>query len=369
MQNIQISFPDYNNSILNFSCSLLKHFDVKVQHSTLHHIDNLLEKNYKNVVVLLLDGLGKNILEKHLNPNSFLRKHFLFEYSSVYPPTTTAATTTMLSGLSPIEHGWLGWDVYFKQEDKIVTCFKNSLAGTKIPAANYNIPNKYLAYKNIAQLINEKQTANAKIFFPWTISKPFDLDSWILEIKNHCNLKTKTFTYAYWEHPDGYLHLYGNDSKKVHNSIIELNNKIESFCNDLQDTLIFVTADHGHIDITMDYFEENHNDFSKMLLRPTSIEPRGISFYVKEEFLPIFKEEFLKIFGKDYLIFSKEEVFQKNLFGPGKPHKNLTGIGDFIASAIGNKTIAWNKAYPDFKSHHAGITTQEMVIPLIAVEK
>lgn len=60
----------------------------------------------------------------------------------------------------------------------------------------------------------------------------------------------------------------------------------------------------------MDYFEENYPDFAKMLVRPASIEPRGISFYVKDEFIPVFKERFLELFGSDYLIFSKEEVFQ-----------------------------------------------------------
>ena len=134
MQKNQIVFPDYNNSILNLYCSILNHFGAKSHHSTLSCADQILCKNYKNVVVILLDGLGINILEKHLKPNDFLRKHFLCEYSSVFPPTTTASTTTIMSGLSPIEHGWLGWDVYFEQEDKIVTCFKNTLAGTATPA-------------------------------------------------------------------------------------------------------------------------------------------------------------------------------------------------------------------------------------------
>ena len=64
----------------------------------------------------------------------------------------------------------------------------------------------------------------------------------------------------------------------------------------------------------MDYFEENYPDFTKMLVRPVSIEQRGISFYVKDEFIPVFKEKFLELFGSVYLIFSKEEVFQKKLF-------------------------------------------------------
>ena len=44
-------------------------------------------------------------------------KNRIKSITSVFPPTTTAATTSMLSGLNPNEHGWLGWDLYFKKED------------------------------------------------------------------------------------------------------------------------------------------------------------------------------------------------------------------------------------------------------------
>ncbi len=71
--NKQAFFPDYSNSILNFSCSILKYFGVKPKHSTLSSADKILNKNFKHVVVILLDGFGVNIMEKHLAPSDFLR--------------------------------------------------------------------------------------------------------------------------------------------------------------------------------------------------------------------------------------------------------------------------------------------------------
>ena len=65
--------------------------------------------NIKNIVLLLFDGMGISVLEKHLAPDSFLRKHLVCPISSVFPPTTTAATTSVLTGRTRIEHGWLGW--------------------------------------------------------------------------------------------------------------------------------------------------------------------------------------------------------------------------------------------------------------------
>lgn len=379
-------FPDYTNSIMNLSCSVLNHFGVPVKHNTLNAADKVLQKNYKHVVVILLDGLGVNILEKHLEPSAFLRKHLLTEYSSVFPPTTTASTTSMLSGLSPIEHGWLGWDVYFEQENKTVTCFSSTIADTKIPAADYHVAHKYLPYKKIDEQINEANpdgSVEAKIVFPFG-PRPFPkIDDWFAEIKRHASCEKRTFTYAYWENPDHNLHRFGTDNKLVHETVVDLNTRIEKLCSELNDTAVFVTADHGHTDVTNECYETDFPEFAKMFIRSPSIEPRGTSFFVKKEYLlpadssaitegdSIFAKEFKRLFGNDYVLFSRDEVFEKQIFGPGEPNKNLTGIGDYVAAALGSRTIYPTKYMyeKNFKSHHAGMSKEEMIIPLICVEK
>ena len=45
-----------------------------------------------------------------------------------------------------------------------------------------------------------------------------------------------------------------------------------------------------------------------MLERPCSIEPRAISFYVKDEYKDVFAREFNDKFSKDYILFTKEEA-------------------------------------------------------------
>lgn len=87
---------------------------------------------YKNVVILLLDGLGIDALQYHLSENSFFRKNLIKEYSTVFPPTTTSATTSIESGLTPLEHGWLGWSLYFSDIDKIVNAFINTEKTQKV---------------------------------------------------------------------------------------------------------------------------------------------------------------------------------------------------------------------------------------------
>ncbi|WBL46073.1 hypothetical protein [Clostridium estertheticum] len=81
------------------------------------------------------------------------------------------------------------------------------------------------------------------------------------------------------------------------------------------------------------------------------------------------KAEFYKAFGKDFLLFSKSEALEANLFGEGQAHKKFEEfIGDFLAVAIGDQGIAYSPKLKRFLSNHAGMTKQEMMVPFIVVE-
>ena len=72
----EIIYPDYNNSILNLITSVLKHYNVETKHNSLEKLDKILEKNYKNVVFIVLDGMGEHILNnissKYINSINFI---------------------------------------------------------------------------------------------------------------------------------------------------------------------------------------------------------------------------------------------------------------------------------------------------------
>ena len=61
-----ILMPNYEHSILNLITSILKNYKVETKYNGLEKIDKLLEKKYKNVVLIILDGMGENVL-KHNN--------------------------------------------------------------------------------------------------------------------------------------------------------------------------------------------------------------------------------------------------------------------------------------------------------------
>ena len=155
-------FVDYDHSIVSLSCSILKHYGAEYHHKTFEPMDELLQHPYKHVVIMLFEGLGMEVLRRHLPENSFLRSHALGELSSVFPPTTTAATTSIESGLTPAEHGWLGWNLYFPELGDIVSLFPNTRRGTQEQAAKFHAARQYLRYRTVYEKIEE--TGNAKAY-------------------------------------------------------------------------------------------------------------------------------------------------------------------------------------------------------------
>lgn len=99
---MKLVFPDYRNCLTNVSNSILKYFDVDTCFDSLIELDNILEeKEYKNVILLLYDGMGSKLIDRNLGVDSFLRKHRVKEITSVFPATTTSCTTSILSGVNP----------------------------------------------------------------------------------------------------------------------------------------------------------------------------------------------------------------------------------------------------------------------------
>ena len=78
-----MQYPDYRNGLVNLSNSILRSFGAPCRHSTLSDLDQVLDRGYQNVVLMLFDGMGMDALETHLSETSFLRRH-LFKNAFLY---------------------------------------------------------------------------------------------------------------------------------------------------------------------------------------------------------------------------------------------------------------------------------------------
>ena len=385
--------PDYRNCLVNLSNSVLKKFGAATSAETLPLADKFLEGDYRNVVVLLLDALGISIIEKHLDKDGFFRRHLACSFDSVYPPTTVAATTSVLSGLYPNEHGWLGWDIYYPQIDKNVTVFQNAeqirekegAAPTAaypdgrakwtedsleriLPAAEYNVGFRYTPYQNIMDKIKDAG-GNAYAAMPFLPPYPGSMEAILNRVEGLCGEPGPKFIYAYWDEPDATMHRTGTESRETHAMVTNLEKAVEKTVSGLTDTLFMIIADHGHKDskncCLLDYPE-----IMNCLVRQPSFEPRTLNLFVKDEYREAFPEIFGRYFGDAYILVTRDEALSAGLFGKGKDHEGLERmIGDYVALAISDRSI--------FNTHieaqempgvHAGLTREEIKIPLIVIQ-
>ncbi len=369
----KIVLPDYTNCLVNLMASIRRHFLLPYKYSTLKKVDCLLDKNqYRTVVVLLLDGMGSKIIDKHLPKTAFLQKNKLMDFLSVFPCTTVAATTSVQTTKSPIENGWLGWHQYFHQLDKDVIMFL-SAGYYDGEAIQPHVANTIVPYTSFEETLNKAGYVTKEINPSWSATNPCNsFDEFIDKIVSFSNSgDKKQYMYAYWDEPDHSMHDLGTTDVKITEFLQMANDKISELAHKLpSDAVVFVIADHGHHDVS-EINLYDYPDILELLERLPSIEPRNTTFYVKKNKLKKFDKLFNKYFGNDFKLFTKQEVLDKQLFGLYEHHPlSEHFIGDFQACAIGDYMFGYSTSKSDesnMKSTHAGILEDEMTIPLIKV--
>ena len=362
---------NYNECLTNLACSIRKYFGLEYKHNTLDYIDKILnEKKPKNVVTILCDGMGSNIMDRILGQDAFLIKHRIKSIFTVFPATTVAATTSMMTGLNPVETAMIGYDMYYKDIDKTITTFINSEKGDKkckvLPEA-IEYKNKHMITKSIMEEINQKGNDSGYILSPFEGKKYSDINDMYNKIEILCNKNGKKYIYAYDIEPDYTMHELGNDAYEVEKIIKNINLKVEELSKKIKDTIIFVVADHGHINVK-NIMLNDYPDIIECLKRNTSIEPRAVNFFIKDNKKQEFPIIFNKYFKNDFDLYTKEDIISSKLFGDGKENKVFRDIlGDYLAIATTDKTLLYGGSEV-LKSQHAGYTNDEILVPLIVID-
>ena len=386
MKKENIMMPNYENCILGTITSILKYYNVETNHKSSKKIDEILQqKDYKNVIFLVLDGLGEHILNKDL-PNGYLKNNQIDCVTSVYPSTTTAALTTYYSGKPPYETGWIAWSQYFKEYGRAVDMFSHNESYMREPIKNplMDVFKTIVNYESIFEQI-EKASKDVKAYelepeYAERRAKRSiranNLDELIMDIQDICNDSDKKFIFAYSDNPDGLLHKYGVESKEVKEFLIEAESKIQDMCNKMEDdTIVIITADHGHKDIEKAYTLLDYPEIQECLIMPASLESRVLTFWVKEGMEKIFEERFNKIFKDEFWLMTKDEFLNKYHFlGFGKKHLKIDDfIGNYIALSVAGSIIRLEtflaEGKPVKKSTHCGLTKEEMEVPIIVINK
>lgn len=368
-----ICYPNYQeNCILGIPNSILNHYGAKAHHNTLPILDQCLKRKYKNIVLWVLDGMGMEALKAHA-PDGFLMKNCVMPLGSVYPCTTTSALTSYETGLTPLEHGWLGWAMYFKEIGKSIELFTGKQSGTNTPAAEGNIVWDNIGFKNLFAQIKESDSSieccRVSPFGEYWTNTNEGICNHLEEL---CQKDGRRYIYAYHFQPDYDMHRSGCMSERTKANIVLFDKQIEQLSAKLHDTLLIITADHGLTD-TVECMVEDYPEIHECLTSVPTREPRSLSFFIKPEFLETFPQRWSQHFAEDFKLITGGDALESGIFGTGAPHKRIKDfIGDYVALATGKRMVWFRDEHANPSGHaacHAGLLPEEMTVPLILIER
>lgn len=363
--------PDFNNCNLNISSTLAEFLGVQNNNAIIPELKSELQKGYRNVIFICFDGMGINPLKINLSENSILRKNIVKTLVSTFPSTTTNATTSLATNKLPLEHGWLGWSLHIDEINENVDIYLNTISESGIPiefsSPLSNNTDYYFNYNKSDYVVDTIFPPYIKVkneMFNHPASDVFEITS---EIRSIISSGGKHFIYAYMDNPDAIMHKEGVTSLKAHNNIQNINDEIEKLFNEIDNSLIIITSDHGQIDVEgyVEFFKDS--ELLEMLECMPFLDARTPAFKVKKGKRAEFKQKFTQKYGEDFVLFESKELVDRGYFGSRGRYGYL--LGDFIAvGTYTHKQFLANANYPKFKGHHTSLT-EEMEVPLIILKK
>jgi predicted AlkP superfamily pyrophosphatase or phosphodiesterase len=345
-------------------------------------------------VLILIDGLGYNLLERVTSKTQELKKNMVkFENKKVttlFPSTTINILSSIYGGITPAEHGLIGTNLFIKESGVIInSLYMTSAMDSMGPKLKINPLDLYPKGK----LMGNIKARNKKAIFltpknlvgsglsvatlgPADIVPYLTFDDMLVKITKLMSTDDVDYVLAYCDTLDTMEHQYDPSSLEVEQSLYTMLQSITKVLfkpakeNGFD---IVVTSDHGHVKVTQ---EDNNvftpkSEFNSFLEVPIWGEPRAAFLAVKENRFESFERYFERNFLKIGKLVNTDDAIKAGLFGSSKINKDIRyRFGTHIIIPRENKCIQYlfpGMEEKPFKSkgRHGGMESDEMYVPLL----
>ena len=374
--------PDYSGgSLVNLIASVVASRGGRTFHSPLRNFDAELLHQSRNVVLLIVDGLGDNYLMRRAGGSELARRR-RSALTSVFPSTTASAITTSYTGRTPLEHGLTGWFTYFGEAGCVSAALPFKSRGDYLPLARRGVtPDQIYVSDSIFESLPAKSFV---VTYKDIIDSEYNmrhcrgaqrvayqtLDEMVAQIELAVKSSDeRKLVYAYWPVYDMVSHRHGAESGEAFEQFMKMDAAYASLLARLAGTesMVIATADHGFIDVAPEESFELPATLAADLRLPLCGERRVAYCHVQDASSFIRK-------SKDWLgeradVLPSAELVAQGWFGPGTPHPRFSErVGDVALVMRGRYTVKdWT---PGESRHlhignHGGTSDDEMLIPLI----
>ena len=337
------------------------------------------------VVVLLVDGLGERLLQRHADEAPFLSSLSSRTLTSGFPSTTATSLASFGTGTAPGEHGLTGYTSWVEEVDETVGWL------TWTPAAGGGDLRERLVPEQVqpqATAFERAQAAGVEV----TVAAPavfegsgltravlrggayrgtYTPGDAVATAVQGSRAGARSLVYCYTPDLDLTGHVRGVDSDAWRSQLRLVDRFAEELAARLPaDTVLHVTADHGMVDVPAE--AKVDLDASEVLregVRALAGEPRARHVHTEPgaeaEVLARWRVEL----GDRMWVGSRAEAVAAGLFGPVTDAAAVPRIGDVVAIATGDAAVVrWSSEarFSALIGQHGALTPDELLIPLLS---
>lgn len=340
----------------------------------------------EHIVLILADGLGLEMLERESGART-LRDHLHGKIHAVFPSSTAVALTSLATGEWPSRHAVTGWWTHLEQIGGPATILKYrrladdcSLAALGVsPEEAFPVSSLVPQMRRRCQFLMPREIAGSVYSRYWTGGAPatgYESLAGTLNSTMEAVLAADgpTFTYLYIPHVDKEAHQAGPESVGARDAVMAIDRLVADLKAGLGDSAtVVVTADHGHLQVSDSerLMIQDADGIPALLASPPSGDTRVVVFHVRPDEHERFEARFREKFGEYFFLLTTDEVEDLALLGP-EPLASRTRqrLGDFTAISRGASVLGFHASQAsrealEQRSHHAGLTPAEMLVPLV----
>ncbi|MSQ63580.1 MAG: PglZ domain-containing protein [Betaproteobacteria bacterium] len=374
--------PSYaGNGFVNLVASIVEACGGAPRHPSLSSLPTAELRSARNVVFLIVDGLGDSYLRAN-GSGGHIARHRRGAISAVFPSTTASAITTSFTGATPLEHGLTGWFTYFSAAACVVAPLPFQRRGEKAslgvaPATIFVEPSLFdtlatrsivVSYRPIIDSLYNRHHCGSAERRAYNNLAGF-LDETAAAVKSG---PERRLVYAYWPEFDALAHRYGVASAEVRAHFELLDAMFGALLLRLAGTgtVVVLTADHGFIDCPPEESIELPPELSAMLRFPLCGERRVAFCHVQDQ--KAFLEKARSLLENRADVRPSRDLLDEGWFGAGRAHPLFAErIGDVALVMQGRGTVKdWVPGEPRHLhiGNHGGMSEDEMNIPLVVAK-
>ena len=327
--------------------------------------------------VLLLDGLGWNLLKRNADVAPYLSSLAGRTLTAGVPSTTAASLTSLGTGLPPGAHGIVGYTSVVPETGALLNALSwdasvdprkwqpHQTVFERVAAAG-------IATRNVSKARFDSSGLTAAAF-RGSAHRGADTVADRLDATRFASREGKSsLVYVYDSQLDYTGHGQGSDSWQWRKELAAADTFAAQVRSALpRDAVLVVVADHGMIDVApQDRVDLDAEPDLTKGLRLIGGESRFRHLYCVDGAVPDVLEIYRERLGDDAFVLSREEAIASGWFGAVE-ERVVPRLGDVVVASFGPVALVAGRRYPQeagLIGLHGSLTEDEMVIPLLIDE-